>query len=276
MDQFSQVQEAVAAIRKRVPETIETALVLGSGLGAVADGVENPIVLDYSEIPHFPVSTVIGHAGQLVLGTLQGQRVAVMRGRIHYYEGYTMQQVTFPVRLFKALGATNLIVTNSCGGISPRLSAGDMMVISDHINLMGDNPLIGSNDERFGLRFPPMAYAYDRELRLLAHKVAGELGYKLQEGVYLGLTGPSFETPAEIKFFQTIGADAVGMSTVPEVIVANHAGLRVFGLSCVTNILHEGPSQDNHIDVLNQAAETGPKILEVLLGLIAAMSRAPV
>jgi purine-nucleoside phosphorylase len=273
VDQFMQVEEAVAAIRKRVAQPIETGLILGSGLGAIADAVEDAVVIEYSDIPHFPLSTVAGHAGQLVFGTLKGRRVGVMRGRIHYYEGYSMQQVTFPVRLFRALGADTLVVTNSCGGTNPNYAAGDMMVIADHINLMGANPLIGPNDERFGVRFPPMAYPYDEQLRKLAHSVADRLGYPLQEGVYVGLTGPSFETPAEIRFFQTIGADVVGMSTVPETIVANHAGMRVFGLSCVTNVLHSGPSEDNHLDVLEMANQTGPKMLQVIVGVVAEMAR---
>ena len=272
MDQFTQVQEALAVIRKKTAEPVETALILGSGLGQMADSVEEAISLEFSQIPHFPVSTVVGHEGRLVIGKLCGQRVAVMRGRIHYYEGYSMQQVTFPVRLLHALGAHTLVVTNSCGGTNPKLQPGDMMVISDHINLFGDNPLIGPNDERFGLRFPAMAHAYDDALKAKLHEVAKGLGYQLQEGVYVGLTGPSFETPAEIRFFQTIGADALGMSTVPEVIVAKHSGMRVVGLACVTNILHDGPSHDSHIEVLNMAAQTGPKMLQVISGLLTAMA----
>ena len=267
------INEALQIVRARAPQPLEVALVLGSGLGLLADSIEDPVHIGYEEIPHFPASTVPGHAGQLVLGRLDGLQVAAMKGRIHYYEGYTMQQVTFPVRLLQALGASTLVVTNSCGGLNPKLAAGDMMLIEDHINFMGDNPLIGRNDERLGPRFPPMSRAYPKELQEMARRAAAELGLALQTGTYLGLAGPSFETPAEIRFFQTIGADAVGMSTVPEVIVANHMSMKVLGLSCVTNILHQGPSDDTHHEVLDMAARTGPKMLSVIRATLKAMSQ---
>lgn len=239
-------------------------MILGSGLGGLADHVEEPTRIPYAEIPHFAVSTVPGHVGELVLGKLDGLSVAVMRGRIHYYEGYSMQQITFPVRLMHALGASTLVVTNSCGGLNPAMQPGDMLLIEDHINFMGHNPLIGANEDRWGPRFPPMSRAYPLELRQLALEAAGSLGHKLHQGVYLALTGPSFETPAEIRAFQTLGADAVGMSTVPEVIVANHVGMKVLGLACVTNILHAGPSDDTHVEVLEVAARTSTKMLAVI------------
>jgi purine-nucleoside phosphorylase len=264
MDLYTQIQEALASVRGRASQPIELGLVLGSGLGALADSVEQAVSIPYSEIPHFPRATVFGHAGELVLGQLDGLQVAVMKGRIHYYEGYTMQQVTFPTRLLRALGAHTLLVTNACGGLNPSYAAGDLMLIRDHINHMGDNPLIGPNDDRLGPRFPPMSRAYPEDLRKVARQAADSQGISLQEGVYLGLTGPSFETPAEILSFQRMGADALGMSTVPEVIVANHLGMKVLGLACVTNILHQGPSDDTHLEVLDMAARTSAKMLRVV------------
>lgn len=264
MDLHSQLQEALAVIEQHYPHPLEVGMVLGSGLGGLADSVEGAIRIPYAKIPHFPTSTVHGHAGELVLGQLDGLQVAVMKGRVHYYEGYTMQQITFPVRLMKALGASTLVVTNSCGGLNPNYQAGDMLLIRDHINHMGDNPLIGPNDERLGPRFPPMSRAYPEELRELARQAARERGLELREGVYLALSGPSYETPAEIEFFSRIGADAVGMSTVPEVIVANHMQMKVLGMACVTNVLHSGPSEDTHHEVLEVAVHTSPKMLSVI------------
>ncbi|MFD6430710.1 purine nucleoside phosphorylase I, inosine and guanosine-specific, partial [Bacillus velezensis] len=189
----------------------------------------------YETIPDFPVSTVEGHAGQLVMGTLEGVQVIAMQGRFHYYEGYSMDQVTFPVRVMKALGVESLVVTNAAGGINTEFRAGDLMIITDHINFTGTNPLIGPNEAEFGPRFPDMSEAYDKELSSLAEKTADELGIPVQKGVYTAVTGPSYETPAEVRFLRTMGSDAVGMSTVPEVIVANHAGMRVLGISCISN-----------------------------------------
>jgi purine-nucleoside phosphorylase len=264
MTQYEQVQQAIESVRQRTPQNIEIGMILGSGLGGLADAVENAVRIPYGNIPHFPVSTVHGHAGELVIGTLDGLSVAVMRGRVHFYEGYTMQQITFPVRLMRALGASTLVVTNSCGGLNPKMQPGDMLLIEDHINFMGANPLVGANDERIGPRFPPMSRAYPEELRVLAQEAAASLGHTLHQGVYLALSGPSFETPAEIRAFQRLGADAVGMSTVPEVIVANHQSMKVLGLACVTNILHAGPSDDTHLEVLEVAANTSPKMLAVI------------
>lgn len=261
---FNQVEEAAGFLRSRGASSVEVGMVLGSGLGGLADSIEGAVHVPYHEIPHFPVSTVHGHAGELVLGRLDGLQVAVMKGRVHYYEGYSMQQITFPVRVMRALGASTLVVTNSCGGVNPAMQPGDVLLLEDHINYMGDNPLIGPNDDRFGPRFPPMSRAYAEDLRKLVREAAAELGQKIHEGTYLALSGPSFETPAEIRFFQRIGADAVGMSTVPEVIVASHMGMRVMGMACVTNILHQGPSDDTHLEVLDVAAKTSPAMLTLI------------
>lgn len=274
MTLYDQLQEALSAVRKRTTRQVEVGLILGSGLGGLADSLEEALHIPYSEIPHFCPSTVHGHAGELVIGNLDGLCVAVMKGRLHYYEGYTMQQVTFPVRLIRALGARVLVVTNSSGGLNPDYQPGDLMVIRDHINHMGHNPLIGPNDERLGPRFPPMSRAYPEDLRQLALKAGQQHGVHLREGVYLGLTGPSFETPAEILSFQRMGADALGMSTVPEVIVANHAGLKVLGVSCITNILHAGPSDDTHVEVLDMAARTSVKLLKIIRSTLAALGEA--
>lgn len=274
MQLYDQIQEALTVVRQRFPRPIEIGMVLGSGLGGLADSIEEAVSIRYDEIPHFPASTVQGHAGEFVLGRLDGLDVAVMKGRVHYYEGYSMQQITFPVRLMQALGASTLVVTNSCGGLNPSFQPGDMMLIEDHINFMGDNPLVGRNDERIGPRFPPMSRAYAEPLKGLARQAAAEAGHTLQAGTYLALTGPSFETPAEIRFFTTIGADAVGMSTVPEVIVANHMGMQVLGLACVTNILHAGPSDDTHLEVLEVANHTSKRMLAVVRGTLRAMSQA--
>jgi purine-nucleoside phosphorylase len=210
-------------------------IILGSGLGPLADEVQDATVIPYAEIPHFAVSTVAGHAGQLVAGTLEGVPVAVLRGRVHFYEGYSLQQITFPVRVMKAMGCDTLIVSNACGGMNPQWAKGDLMVIEDHINLLGDNPLIGKNDDRLGLRFPDMCYPYDPELIALTQKIALEEKIVCQKGVFVAVAGPNLETRAEYRFLRAIGADVVGMSTVPEVIVGVHARLRILGLSVITD-----------------------------------------
>ena len=263
-----QIQEAVSTIRKHTDIEIDVGMVLGSGLGRLADEVENPTSLDYADIPHFPQSTVPGHAGELVLGKFQGRKVAIMRGRVHFYEGQTLQKLTFPVRVMRALGARYLVVTNSAGGINPTFVPGDLMLLSDHINMTGSNPLIGKNYEELGPRFPPMSRAYDGELRREARRVAAKIGVDLKEGVYTALSGPSYETPAEIRFLDRIGSDAVGMSTVPETIVANHAGMKVLGISCITNVLHSGPSTDTHEDVLEAANGASQKLIALVKGMI--------
>jgi len=243
-------------------------MVLGSGLGSFAERIAAPVIVPFSDIPHFPKSTVEGHSGRLVIGSIEGVAVAVMQGRVHGYEGYNPQQVTFPMRVLGLLGIKSVIVTNAAGGIRTDLKQGQLVAISDHINLTGQNPLVGMNDPRFGLRFFDMSEAYSRRLRGLAHSAAARLGIELPEGVYLGLSGPSFETPAEIRAFRTLGADLVGMSTVHEVIVARHMGIEVLGISCVTNMAAGVLDQPlNHEEVL----ETGERVKEDFSRLLAAV-----
>lgn len=230
------IKEAAQFLEGKISTTPEIGLILGSGLGVLADEVENAVSIPYETIPHFPVSTVEGHAGELVIGTLSGKTVAAMKGRFHYYEGYSFEQVTFPVRVMKALGIETVIVTNAAGGVNESFEPGDLMLISDHLNLMGGNPLIGKNDNELGVRFPDMSEAYSRELRTLAKDAAGRVGLSVKEGVYAGNTGPVYETPAEVRMARVLGADAVGMSTVPEVIVARHSSMKVLGISCISNM----------------------------------------
>ena len=227
-------QEAAAYLSNRIRRQPKIAIILGSGLGSLADQIEDPIVVPYVEIPHFVRSTAIGHKGNFICGRLGGKEVLAMQGRFHYYEGYTMQQVTFPVRVMKLLGVQHLLVSNAAGGINPSFKLGDLMIIRDHINML-PNPLIGPNNADFGTRFPDMTRAYDREWIQRMEEVASDLAIPVKKGVYVGLTGPSFETPAEYAFYGKVGGDAIGMSTVPEVIVARHAGMRVFGMSVITN-----------------------------------------
>lgn len=229
-----QYQEAAAYLASRIQGEPKIAIILGSGLGSLADQIEDPIVIPYADIPHFVRSTVAGHKGNFICGRLGGKMVLAMQGRFHYYEGYTMQQVTFPVRVMKLLGVENLLVSNAAGGINPSFKLGDLMIIRDHINML-PNPLIGPNNADFGVRFPDMTRAYDREWIQKMEEIAADLHIPVKKGVYVGLTGPSFETPAEYAFYGKVGGDAIGMSTVPEVIVARHAGIRVFGMSVITN-----------------------------------------
>jgi purine-nucleoside phosphorylase len=230
------IEKASRYLKEKFQLKPEIGLILGSGLGVLADEIENAVKIPYNEIPEFPVSTVEGHAGQLVFGTLQGKTVVAMQGRFHYYEGYSMDKVTFPVRIMKTLGVTTLIVTNAAGGVNETFQPGDLMIITDHINNMGTNPLIGPNDDDFGVRFPDMSEAYCKKLRQLAKEVAAKLNIPIKEGVYVANTGPSYETPAEIRMIRKLGGDAVGMSTVPEVIVARHANMKVLGISCISNM----------------------------------------
>ncbi|MBS4173342.1 purine-nucleoside phosphorylase [Bacillus sp. FJAT-49736] len=234
--EYSQIENAAKFLQNKYTGKPSIGLILGSGLGVLADEIKNPVKIPYNEIPDFPISTVAGHAGQLVFGTLGEKEVVAMQGRFHYYEGYNLDQVTFPVRVMKELGVETLIVTNAAGGINENFEPGDLMIISDHINNMGYNPLIGPNDGRVGPRFPDMSEAYNKELRALAKELASKLQMTVREGVYVGNTGPSYETPAEVKMLRVLGGDAVGMSTVPEVIVARHAGLKVLGISCISNM----------------------------------------
>jgi len=233
---LEKIKEAVSYLEDKISIDIEVGLILGSGLGVLAEDIENKVKIKYEEIPNFPVSTVEGHAGQLVIGKLEGKNVVAMQGRFHYYEGYSMQEITIPVRVMKLLGINNMIVTNAAGGINRNFDPGDFMIITDHLNLMGDNPLIGENYNEFGPRFPDMSNAYNKELREIAEKTARKEGLTIRNGVYAGMSGPSFETPTEIRKLRKDGADAVGMSTVPEVIVANHMDIDVLGISCITNM----------------------------------------
>jgi len=236
LELMSQIESAVQKIRSRWKATPRAGLILGTGLGGLASQIQDQTVIPYGEIPHFPESTVESHAGQLVCGTLSGIPIVAMEGRFHYYEGYSMKEVTFPVRVMKALGVEMLVVTNAAGGMNHQLNLADIVVIEDHINLMGDNPLRGRNDDRLGERFPDMSHPYDRELMTLAQKSALELGIPCQRGVLVAVTGPNLETRAEYRMLRALGADVVSMSTVPEVIVAAHAGLRVVGFSIVTDL----------------------------------------
>ncbi|KGP72172.1 purine-nucleoside phosphorylase [Pontibacillus yanchengensis] len=255
----TQIKDAAQFIQKQSTNQPSIGMILGSGLGVLADEIENPVTIKYGDIPHFPESTVAGHKGQLVIGTLEGKQVIAMQGRFHYYEGYSMQQVTFPVRVMRELGVETLFVTNAAGGINENFNAGDLMIISDHINNMGDNPLIGPNDEKLGARFPDMSKAYDGQLATHAKACADRLGLKVQQGVYVGNTGPSYETGAEVRMLRTLGGDAVGMSTVPEVIVANHAGMNVLGISCISNmaagILDQPLTHDEVIETTQQVRQ---------------------
>ncbi len=236
MDYFDQIEEAADSVRSRVGgATPDVAIVLGSGLGAFTSALGDAVTCAYGEIPHWPASAVVGHAGTLVVGTIRGRRVAALSGRAHFYEGHDLRTVTFPTRVLGRLGVPALILTNAAGGINLDFKPGTLMLIDDHLNLMGTNPLVGPNDDRLGPRFPDMTEAYSARLRAIAVDAARAAGVALARGVYAALHGPSYETPAEIRYLRTIGADAVGMSTVPEAIVARHMGLEVLGISCITN-----------------------------------------
>ena len=262
-------------IRARTKHQPTVGIVLGSGLAPVADIVENADIIPYEDIPNWPHSGVIGHKNRLVIGQLEGQTVLVQQGRAHYYEGYSQQEVTFPIRVMQMLGIQLLIVSNASGGLNKAYSAGDLMLMTDHINMMGFagvNPLVGPNDESLGVRFPDMTIAYDLDLRRLAHEIAAREGFTLQEGVYVYLSGPTFESPAEIRLLKALGADAVGMSTVPEVVVARHAGMRVMGLSGIANGTNEASqpgTEITHIDVLeNINKHCAPKMIKIVRGVL--------
>jgi purine-nucleoside phosphorylase len=263
------IEEAAAAVRARFAASPDVAIILGTGLGRLAEEIDARAVIEYTDIPGFPLSTVESHAGRLLCGTLGGKTVIAMQGRFHRYEGYSLQQATFPVRVLRALGARTLVVSNACGGLNPLWSAGDLMVIADHINLLGDSPLIGPNDDRLGPRFPDLSSAYDGELRALARRVAADEKIALREGVYVAVTGPNLETRAEYRFLRGIGADVVGMSTVPEVLVAIHAGMRVLGLSIVTDMCLpdalEPATAERIIAVANRAE---PQLTRLVRGVL--------
>jgi purine-nucleoside phosphorylase len=267
------VREAASSVRARLQVLPRVGIILGSGLGPLADEVEDSIVVPYPEIPHFAVSTVPGHSGQLVSGTLDGVPVAVMRGRVHYYEGYSLQQVTFPVRTLRRLGAELLIITNAAGGLNPSYRTGDLMVLSDHINLMGLaglNPLVGPDEPELGVRFLDLTEAYDPALREEALRIGTELGLRVHEGVYAVVAGPSFETRAEVRFLRQIGADAVGMSTAPEVIAARHERMRVLGISVITNVAlpTEEEPEVSHEGVLAVAERVSPSLQAIVRGVL--------
>ncbi len=265
----AQIDEAVAAVRKVTESVPEVAIILGTGLGALAEQIRDPVSCKYTELPHFPVATVDSHEGNLVFGELSGKPVVAMQGRFHYYEGYSMQEIAFPVRVVKALGAKTLIVSNAAGGINPQYRAGDMMLITDHINLMGDNPLIGPNDDELGPRYPDMSEPYSRELVDLAEKMALDRSMKVQKGVYVAVAGPNLETAAEYRFLRCIGADVVGMSTVPEVLVAVHAGLKVLGVSAITDeCLPDALKPADIEEILRIAADVEPRLTGLVRDLV--------
>jgi purine-nucleoside phosphorylase len=281
----AEIREAVQAIRTHTALVPQIGLILGSGLGKLADAVADTVAIPYDEVPHLPPTTVAGHAGRFLLGQLAGRPVIVMQGRVHFYEGYTMAQTTFPVRIMRGLGAETLIVTNAAGGLDPAFQVGDIMGIVDHINLLGmggQNPLWGPNDESLGPRFVEMRDAYDPTLLALADDVAHHLGFTLRHGVYAQLSGPSFETPAEIRFLRSLGVAAVGMSTAAEVVVARHGGMRVLGLSHISNVTvaesapDAGPvSADPHEEVLAAGQRAIPRLVALIQGILERMPMRP-
>jgi len=266
---YDMIQEAADHISAKITTAPELGLILGSGLGILADLIANAVVIPYEDIPHFPVSTVEGHAGELLIGEIAGRTVVMMKGRFHMYEGYGPQLTAFPVRVMKALGVKTLLVTNAAGGVNTTYHPGDLMLIEDHLNMTGQNPLIGPNDDKLGARFPDMSDAYTRRLRTIAKEVAEAERIPLQEGVYVGLLGPNYETPAEIRMMRTLGADAVGMSTVSEVIVARHAGLEVLGISCISNMAAGILDQPlSHQEVMETTERVKDKFLRLVVALI--------
>jgi len=272
---LEQIDQVADAVRSRINIKPQIGMILGSGLNDLAASVSDPVTIPYADLPHWPVSTVEGHAGQLVIGELEGRPVFVMQGRIHFYEGYTMGEITLPVRVMQRLGLEMMIVTNAAGGVNPDFVPGDVMLITDNLNLMGMsglNPLFGPNLDELGPRFPDMSQAYDRELMAVARKVAMEEGITLREGVYCGLSGPSFESPADLRFLSLAGADAVGMSTVPEVIIANHGGLRTLGFSGISNKANlDGSTITTHEEVIEAGKVITPKMETIIRGVLKAL-----
>lgn len=265
IDLKAKITESVEFINQKSNIKPKIAIILGTGLGRLAEDIQEKEIIPYSDIPNFPISTVQGHGGNLVLGKLENKEVVAMQGRFHYYEGYNLKEVTFPVRVMKKLGADVIIISNAAGGMNRFFKRGDLMLITDHINLFGNNPLIGPNDEELGLRFPDMSEAYDRKLVELTLKVALKEKIKLHQGIYVGLTGPTLETPAEYRFLIKIGADAVGMSTVPEVIVANHMGMKVLGISCITDLAINGVIVKTGLEEILEAASKAEPIMTKLV-----------
>lgn len=261
--------EALSYIQTHTQETPEYLIILGTGLGRLAEEIDVADRISYSNIPHFPVSTVESHSGQLLFGTLSNKKVVAMQGRFHYYEGYSMQEIAFPIRVLKSLGTETLIVSNACGGMNPNYSRGDIMLINDHINMLGDNPLIGPNDDELGPRFPDMSEPYTKKLMAIAEQVALDKSIKMHEGVYLAMSGPMMETKAEYRFLRMIGADVVGMSTVPEVIAAVHMGMDVLGISVVTDECFPDALEPVSIEiVVEAAAEAEPEMTKVITGVL--------
>ncbi|HET6594157.1 MAG TPA: purine-nucleoside phosphorylase [Anaerolineales bacterium] len=269
---LEQIDQAADAIRKRVSTQPRVGMILGSGLNSLADAVQQAEIIPYKDLPNWPLSTVHGHAGQLVIGELEGQSVFVMQGRIHFYEGYSMSQITLPVRVMLRLGLEVMIVTNAAGGVNPAFVPGDVMLITDNLNLigmMGANPLMGPNIDELGPRFPDMSRAYDRELMTITRQVASNENILLREGVYCALSGPSFESPADLRFLRMVGADAVGMSTVPEVIVARHGGMRVLGFSGISNKANlDGSTITTHEEVIEAGKVITPKMEKLIRGVL--------
>lgn len=263
------INEARDYINQHIDFTPEIGLILGSGLGIMGEEVENKIIINYSDIPNFPISTVEGHKSRFIFGTLNNKKVAVMQGRFHFYEGYKMQEVVFPVWVMKALGISKLIVTNAAGGVNKDFTPGDLMLINDHINFAGINPLMGKNIEEFGPRFPDMSNAYNKELLDIAKKCANSNGISVQEGTYMMFTGPNYETPAEIRMSRVLGSDAVGMSTVPEVMTANHSGMKVLGISCITNMAAGILNMPlNHQEVIDTAEKVKTKFVTLVKEIV--------
>jgi purine-nucleoside phosphorylase len=266
---LERIEESAVVIRGRIGFRPDLAIILGTGLGGLAAHIESPVVIDYRDIPGFPLSTVESHAGRLLAGRLSGRPVVAMQGRFHRYEGCSLRQATFPVRVLRHLGAQDLIVSNACGGMRPDWEAGDLMLLADHINLLGDHPLIGPNDDRLGPRFPDCSVAYDPRLRRLAKEVAREQGTTLREGVYVAVAGPNLETRAEYRMLREIGADVVGMSTVPEVIVALHGGMRVLGISIITDMCLPDSLEPASLEkVLAVASAAEPELTTLVTGLV--------
>ena len=266
---IGKIEETIDFINRKTGYRPKIAIILGSGLGQLCGHITDRNVINYKDIPNFPVSTVSGHDGNMIFGKCSGKEIVVMQGRFHYYEGYSMKELTYPIYILKKLGIEKIIITNAAGGINREYIPGDLMIIEDHINLMGTNPLIGKNHDEFGKRFPDMSEPYSSEFMDLGEKTALELGIKCKKGVYAGVTGPSYETKAEIRYLGIIGADAVGMSTIPEVITANYLGIEVLGLSCITN-MGTGISEVRHTheDVLRTASEASDKIARVMMEIV--------
>ncbi|MBC7843480.1 MAG: purine-nucleoside phosphorylase [Gemmatimonadaceae bacterium] len=269
---MERITAAAQAIRAKFAAAPTEAIILGTGLGQLADQMTVDVTIDYADIPGFPLSTVESHAGRLLCGTLGGRTVVAMQGRFHRYEGYSLHEVTFPVRVLRALGAQTLIVSNACGGMHPLWERGDVMLIADHINMLGDNPLVGPNDPALGPRFPDMSVAYDAPLRAIARQVAARQGITLREGVYIAVVGPNLETRAEYRMLRALGADVVGMSTVPEVIVARHGGMRVLGLSIITDMCLPDSLQEATLDEIVATANAAqPKLTALVRGVLEAL-----